>query len=103
MGPTAPKQSFTNRSKIEIIVSLLTHAGSGSRKTKLIYKCNLSLAQFNKYVDCLIEGELLQKNVQTSRGGKNYEVYQATEQGAEFLKDYAKLSNPRVTNLKNSF
>jgi len=38
------------------------------------------------YANCLIEGDLLRKY---KRGG--VEIYQTTEKGREFLKDYGKI------------
>ena len=81
------KRHFSQRSRLEIIACLLTSAYDGSRKTRLIYRCNLSLSQFKKYVDFLIEGGLLKKRVE----GKRVEVYYITERGKTFLKDYERI------------
>ena len=86
------KQRFIQRSRMEIIASLLKYSIDGSRKTRLIYKCNLSLSLFNKYVDCLIEGELLQKNTEMNPRQRSIETYHTTEKGMEFLRDYEKIS-----------
>ena len=77
------KQRFLQRSRIEIIACLLAYSSKGSRKTRLIYGCNLSVSQFNKYSAYLIEGELLEKRIDG-----NSDVYYTTEKGIEFLKDY---------------
>ena len=85
------KKMFMQRSRTDIIANLLANAVYGSRKTRLIYKCNLSLAQFNKYANYLIESQLLQRNIETVKGKKSYEVYQTTEKGIEFLSDYQRI------------
>ena len=82
------KQHFTQRSRLEIAVCLLTNSYDSSRKTRLIYRCNLSVSQFNKYSEYLIEGELLRKKIET----KGIEVYYTTEKGKAFLKDYEKIN-----------
>ncbi|MDQ1279331.1 MAG: hypothetical protein QG670_593 [Thermoproteota archaeon] len=81
------RQHFFQRSRLEIIASLLYSAYDGSRKTRLIYKCNLSLSQFNKYTDFLIQGGLLNKEVD----GKGIESFHVTEKGKAFIKDYEKI------------
>ena len=82
------EQRFIKRSRIEIMESILRSSYNGSRKTRLIYGCNLSLSQFNKYSEYLIEGGLLTKN----RNEDHAEVYQITKKGIEFLNDYKKIS-----------
>jgi len=66
---------------------ILRNSNVSSRKTRVIYRCNLSLSQFKKYVDCLIEGGLLKKRVEEN----GVEVYSTTEKGREFLKDYERV------------
>ena len=85
------KQLFTNRSRMAIIANLLACSIGGSRKTKLIYKCNLNVAQFNKYADRLIEGGLLEKKIQVVQGRKAFEVYHTSKKGIQFLRDYHRL------------
>jgi len=66
---------------------ILENATGGSRKTRLIYRCNLSLTQFNLYEDCLVEARLL--TASTREDG--VEIFQTTEKGREFLRDYKKI------------
>ena len=63
---------------------ILENSNEGSRKTRLIYRCNLSLAQFKLYRDCLIEVGLLR----VSKLEDGTEIYETTDKGREFLKDY---------------
>ncbi len=88
---TEHRQSFTQRSRTDIIANLLSNAVSGSRKTRLIYRCNLSVAQFNKYTNYLIDSQLLERSVESIKGKKSYEVYQTTQKGIEFLSDYKRI------------
>ena len=69
------------------MVCLLEKSYDGSRKTRLIYGCNLSLSQFNKYAAYLIEGKLLTKK----KDKNSFEIYKITKKGIEFLRDYEKI------------
>jgi predicted transcriptional regulator len=80
----AGPQRFTKRSRVDIIACILRNSNNGSRKTRLIYRCNLSLSQFNMYTNCIIEGGLLE-DIITEEG---VEIYHTTEKGREFLNDY---------------
>ncbi len=82
-----PKRRFLQRTRADIIACILQNSNETSRKTRLIYKCNLSLSQFNIYVDCLIDGGLLNRHVTES----GTEFYETTGKGKGFLKDYEKI------------
>ena len=71
---------------MDIIACILGFSNTSSRKTRLIYRCNLNLIQFNLYAECLIQGGLLRKY---EKNGK--EIYESTEKGKEFLRDYTKI------------
>jgi predicted transcriptional regulator len=81
------KRRFLQRSRVDIIACILKNSIKASRKTRLIYKCNLSLSQFKIYEDCLIAGELLERTLDEN-GAENYKI---TEKGKSFLKDYARI------------
>ena len=81
------KRRFLQRSRVDIIACILRNSNDTSRKTRLIYKCNLSLSQFNMYADCLIEGGLLQRYA-TEGGAK---IYETSARGKSFLKDYGRI------------
>ena len=80
-------RGFLQRSRIDIIACILSNSNGSSRKTRLIYKCNLSLSQFGAYVDRLTEGGLLKRYV----NDKGKEIYETAEKGKDFLKDYEKI------------
>ena len=81
------KARFSQRSRIDIIACILKRSNHGSRKTRLIYKCNLSMAQFKRYAECLIEGGLLTKY----SGESGAEIYETSEKGKKFLEDYGRI------------
>ena len=68
---------------------ILENSNESSRKTRIIYRCNLSLAQFNLYKDCLVEAGLLK--VSTREDGA--EIFETTEKGKEFLRDYKRIKS----------
>jgi predicted transcriptional regulator len=80
------KVGFSQRSRVDIIACILGNSNSSSRKTRLIYRCNLSLSQFNFYAECLIQGNLLRKYEKNGKG-----FYETTEKGKSFLNDYANI------------
>jgi len=83
------KFHFQQRSRIDIIACILENSNRGARKTKLIYKCNLSFSQFNLYKNCLVKAGLI--NVLTQNDG--IEIFETTEKGKEFLKDYRRIKD----------
>lgn len=81
------KRRFIQRSRIDIVACILSYSNESSRKTRIIYRCNLSLSQFNMYADCLVEGGLLERYI----GRNGVEIYKTTQKGKNFLKDYERL------------
>jgi len=66
---------------------ILENSNETSRKTRLIYRCNLSLSQFNLYKDCLVDAGLLR--VSTRQDG--VEIFETTKKGKAFLEDYERI------------
>ncbi|MGA2239754.1 MAG: winged helix-turn-helix domain-containing protein [Candidatus Bathyarchaeia archaeon] len=73
------------RSRIQIAADILQIAKTGSRKTKIMYLGNLSFDLLQKYLDMLVNYDLLEIN-----GGPD-KSYIATEKGKQFLADYYEL------------
>jgi predicted transcriptional regulator len=73
------------RSRIQIAADILEIAKDGSRKTKIMYLGNLSFDLLQKYLDMLVNYDLLEV-----RGGPD-KSYVATEKGKQFLMDYREL------------
>ena len=72
---------------MDIMACILENSRESSRKTRLIYKCNLSLSVFNLYKEFLAETGLLK----VSRREDGVEIFETTEKGEEFLKDYQEI------------
>lgn len=79
-------QRFSRRRGLSVIMSLLENSYFGTRKTHLMFKCNLNVSQFKKYSDLLIGAGLLKKTVETSSRKSPIETYFLTEKGMEFLR-----------------
>ena len=77
-----------NRTKVEILASILKVASTQTLKTHIMYRANLSHRQLEKYLSFLEKNGMLERIID-ERGTM---LYQITSKGIEFLKDYAKLS-----------
>jgi predicted transcriptional regulator len=82
-------QHNSNRTRVEILASILTVASRGALKTHIMYKANLSHRQLEKYLQFLEESGLLLQISDPELGSRHYRV---TEKGMGFLKDYSQLS-----------
>jgi predicted transcriptional regulator len=82
-------QISSNRTRLEILASILNVSQHSPLKTHIMYKANLSHMQLEKYLRFLIAKGLLEELSDPERGGR---FYQITEKGTEFLRDYARLS-----------
>jgi predicted transcriptional regulator len=69
------------RSESEIIYELLSSAQEDIKKTRLMYKTNMTYSQFSKYLDYLIKKDLLEEKDSVSNG----KIYQVTESGKKLL------------------
>jgi predicted transcriptional regulator len=66
-----------NRSRTEIVSSILDAANGGTTKTKIMYIAFLSYNQLNEYLSLLIENNLIEyldgtKTFKTTEKGLNY-------------------------------
>lgn len=74
------KERFKERrGKLEIMVDILSTAREGVRKTEMVYKANLNFNRAERYIPFLEERGLME-NAEA--------VYQTTEKGEEFLREY---------------
>ena len=70
---------------MQIAADILEIAKAGSRKTKIMYLGNLSFDLLQKYLEMLVNYDLLEVH-----GGPD-KSYIATEKGKQFLEDYYEL------------
>ena len=74
------KKSGSYRRSLDIVKDILIVASVSVRKTRIMYQANLSFVQVNKYLNKLLEQDLL-KHDDNSR-------YLITDNGLAFLKLY---------------
>ena len=72
------------RHRFDILADIVRVAGTGSRKTKIMYIANLSFALLNKYLKEALHVGLLQSNG---------EQYLMTKKGEAFLERYKQFSS----------
>ena len=73
---------FNNkRSEVEIIYDILTSAREEIHKTRLRYKSNMSHIQFNKYLNAMIDKNLIDEKEEDEKS----KIYCLTEDGKELL------------------
>ena len=77
-----------NRTRVEILASILKVAGEHTLKTHIMCKANLSYRQLEKYLSFLETNGLLAR---TFEG--NVMLFHVTQKGLEFLKDYNRISS----------
>ena len=77
---------FHQRSWIDIIACILEDYNESSGR-RGVYRCNLSLSQLNLYEDYLVEAGFLK----VSRRENGVKVFETTQKGKEFLRDYRKI------------
>jgi len=73
---------------MEIFANILKIAEKQTLKTHIMYKANLSHRQLEKYLTFLETNGMIIRRLQ-----ENMILFQDTEKGLEFLKDYERLSN----------
>lgn len=84
------------RSRVEIMADILNEtslSSEGLRRTRIMYRCNLSSRQLKIYLKLLSEkGFLSVASFDSANGASgNFEVYRITEEGLSFLRSYGDL------------
>lgn len=74
------------RSDIDIMASILSEARKGARKTRIMYRCNLSHRQLQVYLKFLLDMRLLMLVSKEGEIGRN--LYKSTTKGRKFLDAY---------------
>jgi len=76
----------SRRSRLEIMADILQEGRKPTRKTQIMYQCNLSFKQFKTYLSFLgIKGLIKGKD------NSGAALYQTTRSGLSFLKLYRKM------------
>jgi len=77
------------RSRAEVIADILGEASDGANKTRLIYRCNLNFARFNRYLHELLRANLVEC---VNANPEGVALYKTTEKGRELLEVLRKAS-----------
>ena len=86
-----------NRSRTEIVGSILDIANGGTSKTKIMYISFLSYGQLKEYLSILIENNLIEYS-----DGDN--KFKTTEKGLNLLKMHNQIEELlQVTTVKNDY
>ena len=78
-----------NRTRFEILAKIVSVASHGALKTHIMYRANLSHRQLEKYLGFLEKNGLVKQVADENNGNR---LYQVTEKGFEFLREYSRVS-----------
>lgn len=79
------------RSDIDIMANILSVANKGTKKTRIMYRCNLSHSQLQVYLQILREMGFLASHSKKEDAKLNY--FETTSKGFEFLDTYRALKS----------
>jgi len=79
------------RSDIDIMANILSAAKKGAKKTRIMYRCNLSHSQLQVYLQILGEMGFLASHSKKESAKWNY--FKTTSKGFEFLDAYRTLKS----------
>jgi predicted transcriptional regulator len=74
------------RSDIDIIANILVEANKGTKKTRILYRCNLSYRQLQVYLQFLHDLGFLASD--SNNDGSKMKSFRTTPKGLEFLDAY---------------
>ncbi len=84
--------SGKRRNAMEIAVSVLEEARNGINKTRLVYRTNLNFLLIQRYVDFLVQKNMMEIiNDPTP-------IYKTTQKGISLLDEFSKIKNILGTN-----
>jgi predicted transcriptional regulator len=95
------KATLLHRSRFDIMATILLAANEGgTRKTHIMYKCNLSFKQLHAYLRFLVEMGLLRPIVENVGTDDSSCLFQTTRKGEAFIKAYGNLNALLTKNSK---
>lgn len=90
MVEVAEKLTSSHRSKIDIIAEVLRETVDGTKKTRIMYSCNLSFRQLQTYLNLLLDHGLLRKGSENEEGIDS-KFFEITRKGQNLLRAYDRL------------
>ena len=79
------------RSDIDIMANILSEANTGTKKTRIMYRCNLSHSQLQIYLQVLRNMGFLASHSKKEDAKLNY--FKTTSKGLKFLDAYRALKS----------
>ena len=79
------------RSDIDIMANILSEANESTKKTRIMYKCNLSHNQLQAYLHILRDMGFLASH--SNKEGEKMNCFRTTSKGFKFLDAYRALKN----------
>jgi predicted transcriptional regulator len=86
-----PHRLIRKRSDIDIMANILSVAKRGTKKTRIMYRCNLSHSQLQVYLQILREMGFLDSH--SNKEGAKLNYFKTTSKGFEFLDAYRVLKS----------
>lgn len=74
------------RSDIDIMANILSAANKGAKKTRIMYRCNLSHRQLQVYLQLLLDMGFLASHLK--KEGAKLNCFRTTSKGFKFLEAY---------------
>jgi predicted transcriptional regulator len=81
-------REYKRRDRLYIIAQILDIAKSGSLKTQIMYRANLSFAQLNEYLSFLTKIRLIAIHNENKKS-----VYKTTAKGTRYLEKYEDIAD----------
>ncbi|NWG10417.1 hypothetical protein HXY33_01505 [Candidatus Bathyarchaeota archaeon] len=91
MAQTRKRNCNNHRGRLDIIADILEASYEDTRKTYLMYRCNMSFKQLKSYLDFLLGKELL--CMVNGSLNPDLSLFRITDKGKEFLKSYKGLKD----------
>ena len=95
MGKLSPSLGQM-RTQIDIMASILNEAVEGTRKTRIMYGCNLSYRQLQSYLKLLLGMKLL--SAVSENKSRKITFFETTAKGQDFLLAYRNLKALMVSS-----
>jgi predicted transcriptional regulator len=86
---TEKQAEFTVRGRMDIIADILNQAKHGTKKTRIMYMCNLSFRQLKVYLGFLLKKGFL--TLKISPDQEKIHIFRTTKKGLAFLEAYNNL------------
>lgn len=83
-------EQIGNRTRVDILATILKVASNGALKTHIMYKANLSHKQLERYLTFLEEKGLLMQLIDEYASSR---IYRVTQRGFDFLREYSHVSD----------